>query len=100
MLTGMKPTDGMFGEGLSLHKFCQMAIPEEITEIVDPRMLMTITKEGTRVMETNIRECLVLFARIGVACSAESPVHRMAIKDVIVELQAIKQKLPHSLPFL
>ncbi|RDX98939.1 putative LRR receptor-like serine/threonine-protein kinase, partial [Mucuna pruriens] len=94
MLTGMRPTDNMFGEGLSLHKFCEMAIPERITEIVDSRLIVPITKERTRVMETNIRECLVSFARIGVSCSAEFPVQRMAIKDVIVELQAIIQKLP------
>ena len=94
MLTGMRPTDNMFGEGLSLHKFCQMTIPEEITEIVDSRLLVPINKEGTRVIETNIRECLVAFARIGVSCSAELPVRRMDIKDVIMELEAIKQKLP------
>ncbi|KAG4964711.1 hypothetical protein AAZX31_14G058300 [Glycine max] len=96
MLTGMRPTDNKFGESLSLHKFCQMAIPEGITEIVDSRLLVpTTTEEGTRVrvMERNIRECLVSFARIGLACSAELPVQRMSIKDVIVELHLIKKKL-------
>ena len=53
MLTGMRPTDNKFGESLSLHKFCQMAIPEGITEIVDSRLLVPINKEGTRVIETN-----------------------------------------------
>ena len=94
MLTGMRPTDNKFGESLSLHKFCQMAIPEGITEIVDSRLLVpTTTEEGTRVrvMERNIRECLVSFARIGLACSAELPVQRMSIKDVIVELHLIKR---------
>ena len=96
MLTGMRPTDNKFGESLSLHKFCQMAIPEGITEIVDSRLLVpTTTEEGTRVrvMERNIRECLVSFARIGLTCSAELPVQRISIKDVIVELHLIKKKL-------
>ena len=87
----MRPTDNMFGEGLSLHKFCQMAIPEGIIKIVDSRLLVPNTKEETRLMESNIRECLVSFARIGLACSAELPVQRMCIKDVIMELHAIKQ---------
>ncbi|XP_061351751.1 probable LRR receptor-like serine/threonine-protein kinase At3g47570, partial [Gastrolobium bilobum] len=99
MLTGMKPTDSMFGEGLSLHNFCKRAIPEGIIEIVDSFLVMSFVEERRDVMqqkniEDNIRECLVSFARIGVACSAEFPAQRMCIKDVIMELLAIKQKLP------
>ncbi|KAJ1426375.1 Serine-threonine/tyrosine-protein kinase, catalytic domain [Sesbania bispinosa] len=94
MLTRKKPTDNLFGEGLSLHKFCMMAIPEGITEIVDPRLLVPFAEEHIGVVEDNIRECLVSFARIGVACSEDFPAERMHIKDVIVELHAIKQKLP------
>ncbi|XP_061343561.1 probable LRR receptor-like serine/threonine-protein kinase At3g47570 [Gastrolobium bilobum] len=88
MLTGMKPTESMFGEDLSLHKFCEMAIPEGITEIVDSCLLIPFADDN------NIRESLVSFARIGVACSADFPAQRMVMKDVIVELHAIKQKLP------
>ncbi|KAL9316259.1 hypothetical protein ACSQ67_017260 [Phaseolus vulgaris] len=90
MLTGKKPTNDMFGESLSLHKFCEMAIPEGILEIVDSRLLVPYG-----VMETNITECLASFARIGVACSAELPIQRLGIKDVIMELNAIKQKLSY-----
>ncbi|KAK7300539.1 hypothetical protein RJT34_11385 [Clitoria ternatea] len=83
MLTGKKPTDDMFGEALSLHRYCQKAIiKEEITEIVDSCL----------VVEDEIRECLVSFGRIGLACSAELPLQRMSIKDVIEELHAIEQK--------
>ncbi|MED6197976.1 hypothetical protein PIB30_061815 [Stylosanthes scabra] len=95
ILTGKRPTDAMFGEGLSLHKFCKMAIPEGITEIVDSRLLLTPFDEGERriTQQQTIEECLVSFARIGVACSQESPTQRMSIKDVIMELHAIKHKL-------
>ncbi|RYR46198.1 hypothetical protein Ahy_A07g031960 [Arachis hypogaea] len=48
-----------------------------------------------KITPQNIKECLVSFARIGVACSEEFPSQRMNIKDVIMELQAIKQKLLH-----
>ncbi|KAL1348312.1 hypothetical protein HN51_024312 [Arachis hypogaea] len=99
MITRKKPTDSMFGEDLSLHKFCNMATLDGITDIVDPRLLIPIDhQERRRVtqqqnMEDTIRECLVSFARIGVACSQEFPNQRMTIKDVINELHAIKQKL-------
>lgn len=93
MLTGKRPTDIMFGEGLSLHEFCQKAIPDKITEIVDSRLLVTYSEEHTEVVEDINREYLVSFARIGVACSAEFPTQRMGIKDAITELHAIKEKL-------
>ncbi|XP_027939872.1 probable LRR receptor-like serine/threonine-protein kinase At3g47570 [Vigna unguiculata] len=96
MVTGRKPTDSMFGEGLSLHKFCEMAIPEGITEIVDSRLLVPNAAEGRKVMESKIRKCLVALARIGVGCSAELPVERMDIKDVVLELHTIKQSLSLS----
>jgi len=48
MVTGRRPTDAMFGEGLSLHTFCEMAIPEGITEIVDSRLLVAPVEEGRR----------------------------------------------------
>ncbi|QHO27323.1 uncharacterized protein DS421_7g207050 [Arachis hypogaea] len=99
MITGKKPTDSMFGEDLSLHKFCNMATLDGIIEIVDSRLPIPIDhQERRRVtqqqnLEDTIRECLVSFARIGVACSQEFPNQRMTIKNVITELHAIKQKL-------
>ncbi|MED6197973.1 hypothetical protein PIB30_061812 [Stylosanthes scabra] len=100
MITGKKPTDSMFSEVLCLHKFCKMAILEGITDIVDLRLLTVFDEGEKRItrqqnMEDNILECLVSFARIGVACSQEFPIYRMSIKDVIIELRGIKQKLSY-----
>ncbi|KAL4299225.1 putative LRR receptor-like serine/threonine-protein kinase [Arachis hypogaea] len=95
IVTGKRPTDGIFGEDLSLHKFCKMAILEGISEIVDSRLLIPIDEQEERrvTQQQNIKECLESFARIGVACSEEFPSQRMNIKDVIMELHAIKHKL-------
>ncbi|OIW17335.1 hypothetical protein TanjilG_22447 [Lupinus angustifolius] len=101
ILTGKRPTDSMFGEGLSLHNYCKMAIPEGITEVADARLLTVYHEEQMRItqhqqeMEDKFKECLVSLARIGVVCSDEFPAQRMNIKDVIVELHAMKQKLLH-----
>ncbi|MED6146206.1 hypothetical protein PIB30_032472 [Stylosanthes scabra] len=81
MLTGKRATDSMFGEGLNLRSFCNMATAEGIIEIVDSRLLIPIDEQDERRrvftrqqnMEVTIGECLVSFARIGIACSAESP---------------------------
>ncbi|KAI4351067.1 hypothetical protein L6164_005452 [Bauhinia variegata] len=87
MIVGRKPTDSMFNENLSLHMMCKMALLEGLIEQVDPHLLEQ--------SDDRIREALVSLARVGVACSSELPSERMSIKDVIVELLAIKRKLSH-----
>ncbi|KAI5399132.1 hypothetical protein KIW84_064492 [Lathyrus oleraceus] len=93
MLTGKRPTDNMFYENLNLHKLCKMKIPEEILDIVDSSMVMPTVEDQTWIVENNIKECLVMFTKIGVACSEEFPTQRMLTKHVILKLLEIKQKL-------
>uniref|UniRef100_A0A453DL21 Receptor kinase-like protein Xa21 n=1 Tax=Aegilops tauschii subsp. strangulata TaxID=200361 RepID=A0A453DL21_AEGTS len=40
MLTGKRPTDELFKDGLSLYKFVEDSFPEKIGEILDPRMII------------------------------------------------------------
>ncbi|RHN40186.1 putative non-specific serine/threonine protein kinase [Medicago truncatula] len=47
MLTGKRPTDIMFSDGLNLHNYCKMKIPEGILAIVDQRLLMPFTEDQT-----------------------------------------------------
>ena len=37
MFTGKRP-DNMFNDNLSLHNFVKMALPEQVTSIVDPTL--------------------------------------------------------------
>ncbi|XP_017984243.1 PREDICTED: putative receptor-like protein kinase At3g47110 [Theobroma cacao] len=98
MITGRRPTDGMFYGGLSLHNFCKMALPERLKEILDFRLLAQLSEnnEGSRSQpnrEREMLESLVSFTKIGVACSTEAPGERMGIKDSITQLLAIKARL-------
>ena len=38
LLTGKRPTDDMFVDGLSLCKFCESMFPDRVAEILDPHM--------------------------------------------------------------
>ncbi|KAL5817164.1 hypothetical protein ACOSQ3_025542 [Xanthoceras sorbifolium] len=40
MFTRRRPTDRTFSDGQTLHEFVKMAIPERVTEIVDPSLLL------------------------------------------------------------
>ncbi|KAL7246591.1 hypothetical protein ACSBR2_001651 [Camellia fascicularis] len=84
MLTGKKPTDNVFTDGLSLHSFVESALPDQVMEIVDPRIL----SEDEPI--SWLKDNLVSVLRIGIACSMESPRDRMQIQYVVNELCKIK----------
>lgn len=111
MFTGKRPTDSLFVDGLDLHKFVKIGLPDEITNIIDPILLSSVEVENENAEEETIamnnmgmeqlkidqmQECLISILRIGVACSVESPRERMDIGDVIKELQLIKDILRAS----
>lgn len=85
MLTGRKPTDELFKDGLNLHSYAIAALADRGMEIVDPNILQE--------SEDNFQVCLVSIIKIGVACSAHSPTDRMKIGDVVVELNKSKKSL-------
>ncbi|BFG22823.1 hypothetical protein CerSpe_090970 [Prunus speciosa] len=104
MLTGKRPTDEMFKDGLNLHNFVRMALPERVEEICDPVLLQrkeSSTRGNARKNRNNIeddqgqriRKCLVFIARIGVACSADFPRERMDIGNVVDGLYLVRDVL-------
>ncbi|PNX55084.1 LRR receptor-like kinase resistance protein [Trifolium pratense] len=86
MLTGKRPTNNMFYENLCLHKFCKMKISEDILDIVDSCLLIPFAEDQTRVVENNTKQCLMMFAEIGVACSEEFPSQKNAHKRCYSEV--------------
>ena len=117
MLLGKRPTDKMFEDGLNLHNFAKMALPQRLVRIVDPILLpreveeMPATTTIARVdnnenefeadeeihgivngyqMDVNVQNCLVAVLEIGLACSVELPKERMNMVEVTRELHLIK----------
>ncbi|GJX75942.1 leucine-rich repeat protein, partial [Tanacetum coccineum] len=84
VMTGKKPTDGMFNEGLSIHKFASMALPDHIIDIIDDD---AIVFQSTEVNAKKVEESLVGTIKIGVSCSVDSPPQRMKTEIVVIELQ-------------
>ncbi|CAK9133866.1 unnamed protein product [Ilex paraguariensis] len=117
MFTGKMPTDDMFQDGLNLHNYVKMALPERIAEILDPEVLhsgeeeevetttpdngsmeqeedeTTAPENGSMEQVDQVKECLISILRIGLACSVELPRERMDINDVVRELQLIRDIL-------
>ncbi|GKC96255.1 hypothetical protein Tco_1161697, partial [Tanacetum coccineum] len=85
-MTGKKPTDDMFSDGLSLHKFAYMALPDHVVDVIDDD---TIVLQSTEANANKVEKCLVATIKIGVSCSVDSPPQRMKIEIVVNELQRI-----------
>ncbi|XP_077225773.1 uncharacterized protein LOC143858965 [Tasmannia lanceolata] len=103
IFTGKRPTDDMFKDGLSLHKFVQLSLPDRVMEILDPLILLEDDEErATNIAENyndkirHLQECLVSLVRIGVVCSAESPRERMEMADVVKEMCSVLERVVDS----
>ncbi|XP_042482652.1 probable LRR receptor-like serine/threonine-protein kinase At3g47570 [Macadamia integrifolia] len=102
MFTGKRPTHEMFKDNFNLHCWAEMALHDGVMVIIDPSLLsveedeegeatnVTNTTGSRRCIKDRVQECLISVIRIGVVCSAESPLDRMDINDVIKELLLIK----------
>ncbi|KAL4576202.1 hypothetical protein LXL04_012291 [Taraxacum kok-saghyz] len=94
VVTGKRPTDNIFQEGLNLHKFAYMALPDHVTDVIDDSLLTFLQEDGTRkecklANAKEIELCIASVVKIGVACSVDSPPQRMKIENVVHELQHI-----------
>ncbi|KAJ8647492.1 hypothetical protein MRB53_000515 [Persea americana] len=96
LFTGLRPTEDMFKNGLSLHEFAKMAFPDRLMEIADPLIL----EEDSRGDVTNnveserqrLLECFASVVGVGIACSKETPRDRMLMKEVVAEMLVIRDK--------
>ncbi|KAI3721126.1 hypothetical protein L2E82_32130 [Cichorium intybus] len=98
VMTGNRPTDNIFNEGLNLHKFASMALPDHVTDVIDDDLLNFLQEDAAAKQRTlantkKIEECLASTLKIGVSCSMESPPQRMNIENVVHELQHILDTL-------
>ncbi|XP_061947048.1 probable LRR receptor-like serine/threonine-protein kinase At3g47570 [Populus nigra] len=87
MLTGKRPTDSMFKDGLELHSYVKIALPDRVVDVADPKLLTEVDQgKGT----DQIVECLISISKIGVFCSEKFPKERMDISNVVAELNRTK----------
>ncbi|PPR84448.1 hypothetical protein GOBAR_AA36264 [Gossypium barbadense] len=102
MLTGKKPTNERFKEGLSLHNFVKATLPDQVVEIIDPILLQESVRGGTSANITLYEndlgndihlQCFNSIFEIRLTCSTESPSERMDMSNVITKLCSIREKL-------
>ncbi|GJW97589.1 kinase-like domain-containing protein [Tanacetum coccineum] len=73
VMTGKRPTEDMFKEGLSLHKFAYMALPDHVIDVIDDD---AIVLQSTRSECKENEECLVATIKMEYHASEDSPPQR------------------------
>ncbi|VAH54635.1 unnamed protein product [Triticum turgidum subsp. durum] len=100
MLTGKRPTDEIFKDGLSLYTFVEISFPGKICEILDPRIIPCCgnldEEEAVSIllnhqMVGGTMSCITALIKLGLLCAAEMPKDRPAMQDVYIEVTAIKE---------
>ncbi|CAL1358622.1 unnamed protein product [Linum trigynum] len=83
MLTGRRPTNEIFEEGLNLRTFVQSALSQIPfpTEALDPILLNEL-----RLRQIS-KEIVIAVLKISVACASESPQERPSISQVLARLK-------------
>ena len=95
MVTGKRPTDSTFGQGLSLREYVELALHNRMMDVIDMRLSLSLENElqdageGDSSHKRNT-DCLIALLRLGLSCSEEMPSCRMPTGDIIKELLAIK----------
>ncbi|KAI3705045.1 hypothetical protein L1987_75276 [Smallanthus sonchifolius] len=102
MMTGKRPTNRIFEEGLNLHGYVKMASPDRFMEIIEPTLLHALEEE-MQAANTNsedaakkwkrLEDGMISLGRIGLVCSMESPIERMDTSKIIHELHHINGML-------
>ncbi|XP_078174841.1 uncharacterized protein LOC144568378 [Carex rostrata] len=93
IFTGVSPTDKRIRDGLSLQKHIEMAFPDHVMDIVDPKLFSETDGEHNLYPPENIYSCLVSVIKCGLLCSKESPKERISMKDVTKQLNSARTKV-------
>uniref|UniRef100_A0ACD5WI68 Uncharacterized protein n=1 Tax=Avena sativa TaxID=4498 RepID=A0ACD5WI68_AVESA len=93
MITGKRPTDNMFDQGLSLRKSVEIAFEHSALDIVDVELTKELENGPATVDDpTNQRKItsMISLLKLGIFCTEDMPSSRISTKDIIKELHAVK----------
>ncbi|KAJ1267111.1 hypothetical protein BS78_07G031300 [Paspalum vaginatum] len=93
MLTGKRPTDEVFIDGMSLHKLVGSAYPNGLHEVLDPYM----PQGGDHALAAStLKGCLKPLVEVALACSMELPKDRPVMHDVCAKIFEISEAFTDS----
>ncbi|XP_057463224.1 probable LRR receptor-like serine/threonine-protein kinase At3g47570 [Actinidia eriantha] len=86
--TKRRPTEEMFTENLTLRQWVKGSYPSAVMEIIDANLF-----NGEEEKRDRQENCLWSIIELALDCSAETPEGRITMKDVVLRLEKIKQRI-------
>ncbi|WVZ51072.1 hypothetical protein U9M48_002254 [Paspalum notatum var. saurae] len=96
MVTGKRPMDSNFTQGLSLREYVELGLQGRVLDVVDTQLSLGQKNEfqnAESFLHGTMIDSLISLLRLGVSCSHEMPSNRMSTGDIIKELRCIKESL-------
>ncbi|KAK8368577.1 hypothetical protein V6Z11_A01G051100 [Gossypium hirsutum] len=88
IITRKKPTDEMFAGERTLKSWVIESISASLNQVVDPKLLSTIGREDLKV-----EHYALSILQVGLECCVELPNERLQMKEIVMKLKKIKEKL-------
>lgn len=92
MVTGKRPTNDMFVDGLNLHNWVKNSRQENVEEVVDSPMVRAsqdLPRKRKKIWEVSIKSLIEL----GLRCAQDSPSSRPNMLEAAVVLNQLKRDL-------
>lgn len=92
MLTGKRPTDPIFKDGLDIVNFVCSNFPQQIPDVIDVHLKEECKEfaEASVVSEDPVHQCLVSLLQVALSCTRPLPNERANMRETASKIQAIK----------
>ncbi|CAL5051480.1 unnamed protein product [Urochloa decumbens] len=93
LITGKRPTDVIFQEGLTLHDWVKRHYPHDVGEVVAQSWLTDAAAAATTADERLMADVMVELIDLGLECTQHSPSARPTMVEVCHEITVLKEDL-------
>jgi hypothetical protein len=85
MLTGKRPTDPMFENGLSIINFVERSFPDQILQVIDASV-----QDECKPASAIVHRCLLSLVEVALFCTRQFPSERMTMREAASRISEIK----------
>ncbi|CAO2039677.1 unnamed protein product [Urochloa humidicola] len=92
MMTGRRPTDPMFKDGVGIVDFVDGHFPHEIFQVIDAHLTEECNSfaEAKKPSESAVHQCLQSVLQVALSCTKKVPGDRMNMKEAASRMHAIQ----------
>jgi serine/threonine protein kinase len=92
MMTGRRPTDPIFKDGLGIVDFVGNNFPHQIFQVLDAPLIEECKgiSQAKMASENAVQQCLVSVLQVALSCTNPIPTERMTMKETASRMHAIQ----------